>query len=727
MSPSKKHEGRSSAPGLPESPRKQPRTLLQRLSSGLTSMMPNIPLRRGTSKQNLNDRPRTAPGPTLSRPKTTMRSRFFLPDRPEDIPQINIPTLSKENEKCPYDPSEYHSIPTIESSRCDFCGLIPPSRAAFALSSANNPCYHCRSRSPLAHITSSFKRFRRDSRSNSTTQDNVAQLVDSSSSSDVGPRPVSAAIAASRIGNPPRRASMPHGFVATYNTFRPSSKPPAEQERHASKRTSIDFTRQSSTTADHSSRPISPKLHYLDVLPGSKSHPFVYKREVEAHLAALRAGAPSPLRPIDDEVRSAVDPKEPPVRDYSRTVFYGRTVSRNNDNRRSGLIRSISPPHTHAATTIYQRVEASSNIVIEEGRRGGRPLTATLSMELERSSVYRRRTPQPRGQAEHHPRPYDSDSDGTFSTLTTQTPSTVGGKRLELKGGADQPQLRLRGGSGTVGPGLGFKFKKWLLTCHGPCRIGSGYSSDSDDDLPPARPPTPERIARAYERAHGRVSLPAYISRGTSTRASAKSTAAGSFVESTSGPSTRLRRLRDHLPGRREYPESPINLPRHAPLSADVHNAPSTPLPRLRGGAGPSEPDRLPPTLFWLAGGRGKPITMSSWNKQKPKKRMGGLLGMALYGRKAGTAYETGVKPAVQGAEKAKVEGAMAEKGDVVPPSVEEPAVAGTPDAAGAANEPAPEQVPKATPPAAEPNDIPAPTNGDEHTAPGAQDNTSAH
>ncbi|KAG9190984.1 hypothetical protein G6011_09072 [Alternaria panax] len=62
-----------------------------------------------------------------------------------------------------------------------------------------------------------------------------------------------------------------------------------------------------------------------------------------------------------------------------------------------------------------------------------------------------------------------------------------------------------------------------------------------------------------------------------------------------------------------------------------------------RGGTGsPSalrDHERLSPTLFWLAGGRGRPITTADWKSQKPEKRIGGLLGMALYGLDAGSEY----------------------------------------------------------------------------------------
>ena len=64
-------------------------------------------------------------------------------------------------------------------------------------------------------------------------------------------------------------------------------------------------------------------------------------------------------------------------------------------------------------------------------------------------------------------------------------------------------------------------------------------------------------------------------------------------------------------------------------------------MPRLRGGG--TEPSRVPASLLYLAGSTGRipggSITITQWNKMKPKKRMGGLLGIAVYGNKAGKAY----------------------------------------------------------------------------------------
>src|SRR5437764_3150 len=80
-------------------------------------------------------------------------------------------------------------------------------------------------------------------------------------------------------------------------------------------------------------RPVSPKLHHIHGLPAAKKYPYVHKREVEAHLAALHAGSPSPLRRSTDEATpSVVLPGS--SYDYSETVFYGTSFF-SSANRRS--------------------------------------------------------------------------------------------------------------------------------------------------------------------------------------------------------------------------------------------------------------------------------------------------------------------------------------------------------------------------------------------------------
>ncbi|OAG02855.1 uncharacterized protein CC84DRAFT_1219798 [Paraphaeosphaeria sporulosa] len=74
----------------------------------------------------------------------------------------------------------------------------------------------------------------------------------------------------------------------------------------------------------------------------------------------------------------------------------------------------------------------------------------------------------------------------------------------------------------------------------------------------------------------------------------------------------------------------------------DICMHPTTEIPRLRGGGKPKR-NRIPASLFYMAGATGRrpneSITVDAWNSMKPKKRMGGLLGMAMYGYKSGKSY----------------------------------------------------------------------------------------
>lgn len=117
-----------------------------------------------------------------------------------------------------------------------------------------------------------------------------------------------------------------------------------------------------------------------------------------------------------------------------------------------------------------------------------------------------------------------------------------------------------------------------------------------------------------------------------------------------------------HLPISHPYPaDSSLNKPLTTYLQPVPNFTP--PIVSLRGGAGsPADQVRLPPTLFWLTGGREKPVTVKAWKEAKPKKRMGGLLGLAVNGVGAGTWCngKEGVKSFEEGKEKEKEEGELA-------------------------------------------------------------------
>jgi hypothetical protein len=394
---------------------------------------------------------------------------------------------------------------------------------------------------------------------------------------------VPAAVAAKRISNPPRKAFLPGGRVPSYKKLQnPSADKTStvakhDEFHHVLAKLSGGVEAHPKEYHQDDIRPVSPKLHHLDLIPGTKEHPYVYKSEVDAHMAAMRAGAPSPLRrSIDEAHHMTTAISRSPLSDYSRTVFYGTTSS-------SASARRLSPDK------ILQQVHAAGTIVIEEGRQGGIPLD--VNAELGNSGVYRRRSPQEHRASTILPPRRQDDDDDSFSTLSTQTPSTIGGTRLELKGGSGRP--RLRGGGDRR-----FKFRRWLLTCR-------GYDFDSDGDLPPARAPPPERVARALRRSGGTAALPSNLSR-SSTISNTRKRPEGLTDDTTLA----IPPLPDHFLA--HPPHSSSNEPNTATQSQIV--------PSLRGGA--ESAARLPPTLYWLAGGKGKPITVNSWQEQKSKKWM---------------------------------------------------------------------------------------------------------
>ncbi|KAF1847033.1 uncharacterized protein K460DRAFT_413841 [Cucurbitaria berberidis CBS 394.84] len=638
MSHLKKSKRKSTPPGTQSPTSQRPQSFSQRLSSGFSSMITNLPRRKSTPKHDPTQRSTTAPNPF--RPGTQGRaigSSGLLGSQHKLIPGIDIPTLADADSPCPYDPSSYHSFPSIEQSRYDFCGLKPPLRPTSGIPPSCRPCSKCRSKSPFAHIACGRKPSRNENRTNPAIWSSPAQLREASLSPEEGPRLVPAAVAARRIGNPPRRAPLPVPRLPAARNPRPTynSHGPHSVEQGPVITGTAVIVSNIRDDRDLKVRSASPRLHHIHGLPNAKDYPYVHKREVEGHLAALRAGSPSPLRLRVDRPSSANT--LPAVADYSETVFYGRPIS-SASARHSDVQRSLFPSQPQLTTLTIQRVEATGRVVVGNTRRE-RP--TSLNMELENNEVYRRRSPPPRTQAGYYRPtrsiPQPSESQSTSSSPETSATPKVGGRRLELKGGSQSTASRLRGGSaGKRSPeqNCGFKLKTWLLT--GSC-LSHSSDVDSDADLPPSRTPDPASVVRASKRACGRVPLPAHISRGGHGATSLQlATVLGTDSHNHALPHmSYLRRP----PLFRKHADSLINKPGIS-KSPSLNNL----SPHLRGGAGSSscllDTDRLPPTLCWLAGGRGKrPYTVASWKKGRPKKRAGGLLGMAMYGVRAGMDY----------------------------------------------------------------------------------------
>ena len=557
--------------------------------------------------------------------------------QPPPVIRLQVPSLSETSQPCPYDASEYHTFPSVERRRCDFCGMRPPK------SPSSEPCNECQSQSPFSHVKSAFRR--KPGRKVSEEPAVQGSRPQRSPSSEECPRIVPPEIAAKRMGNPPRRAALP--------VPRPGAINPALQQRSATRRE--DSPRRSKSALEHNEvRPISPKLHYHRYLRNSKDYPYVRESEVSQHLDAIRAGAPSPL--IDFARAARRKKTSDPTTDFSETVFYGQKFSAAFTN--SAEQRQSSQP-SRSNLVVEGYLETGGHVVVERPRLEQQ---ASIDAQLYHSSVYPRRSPEQSGRqsrasrrsADSRRRTRRRDSEDDFKT-SDQLPDFQ-------EGPAYDGMPRLRGGSGgdekihTCSCGL--TMKQLLLTCHRP---GHGYETDSgsDDYLPPARTPNIAEVARALRRAHGTSRLPKGISRRDGcqeTPRTGRSLSGGG--DATNLPTSRTasfaatypqpRSIFSYLPlfglasifARLTGPS--IDTPA-VTASHTIQPVTLPPTVSLRGGAGsPSalrDHQRVPSTLFWLAGGKGKPITTASWKSQKPQRRMGGVFGMALHGLDAGTEY----------------------------------------------------------------------------------------
>ncbi|KAH6642279.1 hypothetical protein C7974DRAFT_372239 [Boeremia exigua] len=572
----------------------------------------------------------TAP---ISASKRTSKGKTIAKSGPVHVPKVEGNDITQSSQPCPYDSKSYHSFARIEKRRYSFCGMRGPKIVP------NEPCDACKSGGPGSHINEDCMQDDNRRRHSAAEPSPLAHLADSSSSVLLGPRPVTPERATRRIGNPPRVSKLPPGIIRL-----PASGSPVSQHHTAASRPPsrlgnaspidlehIDFFGNSSKT-ETTIRPASPKLHYLRALPNSWDFPFVHRNEIPGHAIALHAGSASPLIDRSNTPKSSSSACGPP--DYSNTVYYG-------DRKPLHPASRSSTPRPQVTTVVVKEAQESGRAVIDLQ-------ASSLDTVLAGSEVYRRRSPQQTSAATYsQPVVNATDSETTFGSQDTKS-SRLGGMRLELKGGKPSGDAtpRLRGGSGRRPSTntFSFKLKRWLLTCHGPCPDDL-LDTDSDADLPPPRVVTPERVARMQHKMNGRAPLPAHLSRGAHATRTDRPSMQGlppavNFTTKTSGSprrsiSSRLSTLSlPPLPFRRS--DSLANQHPHLTLP----EVPRPPSAHLRGGADSS--DRLPPTLYWLAGGTGrKPIRFSSWKRSLPKKRMGGLFGMAVFGNKYGQAYKT--------------------------------------------------------------------------------------
>jgi len=521
------------------------------------------------------------------------------------------------------------------------------------------PCDACRARSPQSHLTMSTRYL--GSRRATPILDAIVEINEVSIDTPVrSDRNVPQALLESRP-RPKRMTRLPPFEGLSISIPRPKSsngRPPTRRG------TNQDLEGKSSpgrfqgkllpirSKTPSPELPDSPKLHHIHGLPKAKDYPYVHKREVVEHLAAIRAGAPSPVRDAQIEAeRASSAPNVSRAPDWSDTVFYpsGRSpvpprpprastpeqhqtlgqnthlqstnspaCSSRNTRQQPPLRLSTGVPFWPALSpnATLQSIEASGTATVRPGPTGA------AETELERSRVYTLRSPRSRHTSSplrHEITGSSSSSDESkFSTGTMPpTPDEMGGSRLELRGGYGP--ARMRGGGGDESLGVASFMKGYGEKCFRACTTCGYYRLTRSGGTSPLRIVIPERMEGARDKTR-RIPLPTRLY-PRSFRVGIDDYESNNFYPDPASPKRSL---------------SPLDPPHESLLACNQN------LPNLRGGGGsdPTDEARVPATLYFLAGGRGRPITVASWNQQRPKKRMCGLFGMALYGHKAGTPYK---------------------------------------------------------------------------------------
>ncbi|KAH9877808.1 hypothetical protein J1614_003025 [Plenodomus biglobosus] len=328
------------------------------------------------------------------------------------------------------------------------------------------------------------------------------------------------------------------------------------------------------------SRPQSPALHYLP-LPHFKDYPYVHKHEVGPHIEALRAGSQSPLRISPDQGCRTSEQRhgrDKDVIDYSETVYYGHGGTKRITER---IVRPTSGGKGRMRNNVLVIASYNSEIGVAHGGDGDHEGRV---MEVEDYGPHFE---------DHVPRSR-SGKRGAVEGADMQDDQIVGGIRLELKGGSKCEVLRLRGGDDAKKEqeSRGFGSCTWV-----PFDPHSQWS----------RMAVTEAILRARTISLNRLAH----------RRRECSRASHLLMSST----------------------------RYECIHPPSHQANSSHVPGLRGGADSlllftsSSKDRLPPILLWLAGDKSRSITVAGWRRSKTKKRIDGLIGMAIFGGRAGIVY----------------------------------------------------------------------------------------
>lgn len=242
-------------------------------------------------------------------------------------------------------------------------------------------------------------------------------------------------------------------------------------------------------------------------------------------------------------------------------------------------------------------------------------------------------------------------------TIPLEPPVTIApAKQVHV---ANEP-VKIRGGSGRAQGSFkepGSKLKRWKRFCYGL----PPEDFDPDSDAQPSRVcvEEPIRVVKTREtlrenlrgETDGVTPLPTQTSQGFQRTCSVRETWSEvadhpnrvSVTTTISGPPSprpsSSSSLLSRLLLKYRYGQKPVESPATQSKRNSLSRNPSKSVPLLRGGA--ESPERTPPSLYWLAGGTGKkPVSIDGWKQSRPKQRMGGLLGMAVFGSKYGQKFK---------------------------------------------------------------------------------------
>lgn len=607
--PSQNKRRHQSPKGPTQQPARRHSSWLQRfqrrVSASIGQYIPSRNSRERTSVQNSrgahagrhstpvhSHRPNTAP--------PNPNSMVFRPIHWELLRKSSRPVSREHKKKCPYDPKMLEFFGNYEASPSTSAFSLGPGWPCHKERRAPTPCNDCLQGTENAHINVSPGRFRK--RRSNVQQQSISthDLTESEPA-----RPMHSVSSRLHDGRP-QTAHTPQHMVrislqtsSTWSLVSPG-RPEARKHRvHSDGQATFDRLKAVvESTHGTSSRPRSPppRLHRL-----SPEISFIHRSEVNVHQTAIREGYQSPI--LQHQARGMSDisvigytiPLDD--RDSSSTALYSETTVPGrylplSPNPIPPPQRTFSPVHRRSIDlSPVQRPAVFSTLheppfvpalppgtqlrPVSEWGRSHSAPGPRWEEVLRHSAVYRARD------VAHIPRSPSPlrEQHGPTSFNSERSHGTM--PRSEVRSRNGMVESRING------------------TGKGPNIRGGGEESLEQGGLRRGK-------SRHWDEWNG---------------------CRASDVEEDDG-------------GHRDY-DTPQSYLQRRIDRLDVIVQLTAQIPHLRGGGG--EPSRVPASLLYLAGSTrrkpGKSISTAEWNSMKPKRRMGGLLGMAVYGSKAGKHY----------------------------------------------------------------------------------------